>query len=128
MELDFAMSASEDGKEAHAVVPVITEVVPLPDIAIEEDGMSVHDVPPVQVESAKASARKSGRKAHGAVEQIEFLQPVDDLERIPEAGFSWPSAETPPKAIERRLTKRQAAAVQLARHERWKRRLHPASW
>jgi hypothetical protein len=32
------------------------------------------------------------------------------------------------KLDHRGLTKRQMAATQLARHERWKRRLHPACW
>ena len=33
-----------------------------------------------------------------------------------------------PKAMPARLTKRHAAAAQLPRNERWKRRLHPATW
>jgi hypothetical protein len=35
---------------------------------------------------------------------------------------------TSPKAMPARLTKRHAAAAQLPRNERWKRRLHPATW
>jgi len=128
MELDLTTSASGDVKETHLDVPVITEVVPQVAIATEQDTMSVHDVQPVQVQIAKASSRKLTRKASRVVEQMESHQPADDLEQTPEAALTWSSALTPPKAVKLRLTKRQAAAVQLPRHERWKRRLHPTSW
>ncbi len=92
------------------------------------DAKSVHDIQSIQIECAKASSRKPRRKAPGGVEQIEFSPIASDLEETPEAELIWPSAGTRTKAVERRLTKRQAAATQLPRHERWKRRLHPASW
>lgn len=127
MDLDLTMSASKDVKETYLDVPVIAEV-PQVDIATEQDAMSVHDGQPVQVKIAKASSRKPTRKVSGVVEQSEFCQLAEDLEQKPEAELTWSSALTSPKAVKRRLTKRQAAAVQLPRHERWKRRLHPASW
>ncbi|MBQ0821226.1 MULTISPECIES: hypothetical protein [Microvirga] len=128
VELDLAMSASEDAKKAHSVVPGGTEVMPQADIATEENAMSGHDVQAMQGESAKASPRRPTRKTSEVVEQIEASQPMGDLEETPDAEFTWPSAVTSPQAVDRRLIKRQAAAIQLPRHERWKRRLHPASW
>jgi len=128
MELDLKASAFEDVEETLSDVPVITEAVPQVDRATEQDAMSAHVVQPVQVELAKASARKPTRKASGVVEQLEYPQRAFDLEHPPEAELTLPSAPISPKAVKRGLTKRQAATIQLPRHERWKRRFHPASW
>jgi len=125
MEFDLTTSAFEDVKATQSDVPVITEAMPQVDMATEQDALSAHVVQPVQVEIAKASATKPTRKASGKVEQLQYPRRAFDLEQPPEAELTLPSA---PKAVKRRLTKRQAATIQLPRHERWKRRLHPAIW
>jgi hypothetical protein len=128
MELDLTASTSEGVKETHSAVPVITRVVPQADSAAEEDAKPIYYVQPVQGENANANSRRPRKKASGVVEQIEAFQAVIDLDQIPEPEMIGSSAVTPSRAGERRLTKRQVTAAQLPRHERWKRRLHPASW
>ncbi|WP_262299492.1 hypothetical protein [Microvirga sesbaniae] len=125
MEFDLTTSAFEDVKATQSDVPVITEAVPQVDMATEPEALSAHDGQPVQVAIANARARKPTRKASAVVEPLEYPQRAFDLEQPPEAELTLPSA---PKAVKRRLTKRQAATIQLPRHERWKRRLHPAIW
>ncbi|PVE21032.1 hypothetical protein DC522_28995 [Microvirga sp. KLBC 81] len=63
----------------------------------------MHEAQAQEVESAKAKPRKKAAKIIG-----------------PARGSR--------RADDRRLTERQAAAAQLPRQERWKRRLHPAAW
>ena len=128
MELALTTSASGDAKEAHSDVPETSGSVPQVDIAPEQDPISVQDTQPVQAKSAKDRSREQTRKASRVVEQVDPQQPMDDFEQTAGAELPWSPTLTSPKVVKRRLTKRQAASVQLPRQERWKRRLHPASW
>jgi hypothetical protein len=65
----------------------------------------------------------------------EFIEPVEtsafasQLPSAPEANSLRVSAIVRSStAVPSRLSRRQAAASQLPRSERWKRRLHPATW
>ncbi len=127
MELDLTTSASKDVKEAHSAMPVIAAPVSQADIAAtKEDSSPIRDVQPVQGKSVKFSSQKPRQKASGIVQRRDVS--LSMLEQTPETAMMWALAVEPLQTSERRLTKRQAAAVQLPRYERWKRRLHPASW
>ncbi len=127
MEFDLTTSASKDVKEARSAMPVIAALVSQADVAATKDDVPpVRDVPPAQGESVKSSSQKSRKKASGIVQRTDVSLPR--VEQTPETEKMWPLVVAPLQTSERRLTKRQAAAVQLPRHERWKRRLHPASW
>lgn len=97
-----------------------TEVAPV----VSEEATPAHNAQPVQSESLKVRSRRLRKKASQAVEPITASKP----EPMQVAEVIEPLVVTSLKAGERRLTKRQAATVQLPRYERWKRRLHPASW
>jgi hypothetical protein len=65
----------------------------------------------------------------------EFVEPVETsvLASQPSPAseadsLRVPAIVTSSKAVPSRLSKRQGAADQLPRSERWKRRLHPATW
>jgi hypothetical protein len=127
MEFDLTTSASKDVKEARSAMPVIAPLVSQADVAATKDDVPpVRDVPPAQGESVKSSSQKPREKASGIVQRTDVSLPR--VEQTPETEKMWPLVVAPLQTSERRLTKRQAAAVQLPRHERWKRRLHPASW
>jgi hypothetical protein len=122
MEFNLTAAASEDVKDAHAEAPASTKTLPQADNAHvdAEDALPIHDVQPAQGNGIKAKSRKPQKRAAGTTEQEIASEP------IPEAEMSAPAVE--PKVAQRRITKRLAAAAQLARHERWKGRLHPAAW
>jgi hypothetical protein len=122
IELDLIMSTFEDVTEAQSAVPELSVAT------AEQDAACVNDGQPAQRQDVKANARKTRTKTSSDAEQREVLQPSIGIEQIPEPEMTWPPAVSPMNPVERRLTRRQSAATQLPRHERWKRRLHPASW
>jgi hypothetical protein len=109
VEPDPTVTASGDLKDTHVRVPKTANA------ETPNDVTPVADVQPAQGESVKANSRKPRKKASGVVEQK--IAP----ELIPKRIVSS-------KAIQRRMSKRLAAAAQLPRHERWKGRLHPSAW
>jgi hypothetical protein len=121
IELDLAATAAEDVMGAHAESPAIATTVLQTDVApvLTEDTPLVHNAQSGQGESLTVGSRKSRRKPFQAVDAVTASkpEPLQDAEVIASS-----------KTGERRLTKRLAAAVHLPRYERWKRRLHPASW
>jgi hypothetical protein len=123
MEFNLTAAAFEDAENAHAGDHVSARAVPQTDGALDgaEDPTPVHHVQPARGEDVRAGSRKP-RKKGPAVGEQEIAS-----ETIPEAEMTGPSV-APSNAVPRRLTKRQAAAAQLPRHERWKGRLHPAVW
>jgi hypothetical protein len=122
IELDLTMSASEEVTEAQSAVP--ESVI----VAVEQNAACVNDGQPAQRKEVKANSRKRRTKTSSAVEQREAFQSVIEIKQIPVPEMMWPPLIRPMEAVGRWLTKRQAAATQLPRQERWKRRLHPASW
>lgn len=123
MESNLTATAFEDAESAHAGDQVSARAVPQTDGALDdaEDPTPVHHVQPARGEDVRAGSRKPRKKAPAVGEQ-EIAS-----ETIPEAEMTGPSV-APSNAVPRRLTKRLAAVAQLPRHERWKGRLHPASW
>lgn len=115
-------STSEDLTEAQSAVP------DSPVATAKQDARRVLDVQPAQRQRVNANARKTRTKTSSDVEQREVLQPLIGIEQMPEPEMRWSPTLSLMNPVERRLTKRQSAASQLPRHERWKRRLHPASW
>jgi hypothetical protein len=129
MEFDLG-AASEDVNDVPAEKPMHAEVaLPTATTASVETGATpTHDVQPASGKSAKSHARKTRTKAPAIVEPAQAPEPAPEAEPTPHAEMIEPSMEVPLRSNERRLTKRLAAAGQLPRSERWKRRLHPASW
>ena len=128
---DLDASASGDVKGPPVEAPDLADAVSHADSApaVAEGTAPIHDVQPAQGDSVKANAHKPRKKASAAVEQVTALKPTSELEPRGEADMTGPSdVVTSGKADQPRLTKRRATAAQLPRHERWKRRLHPASW
>jgi hypothetical protein len=123
MELDLTAIASGDVKHAFARAQATADAVMPTDVApvIAEDAAPVHDVQSAQGESVKAKSRKPRKKVSQAVEPAMAFIPMPETENKPEPAVTS-------KVVQRRLTKRLAAAAQLPRNERWKRRLHPMSW
>jgi hypothetical protein len=131
IEFDLNASASGDVKGPPVEAPDLADAVSHADSApaVAEGTAPVDDVQPAQCDSVKANAQKPRKKASVAVEQVTVLKPTSELEPRGEADMIGPSGVvTSGKADQPRLTKRQATVAQLPRHERWKRRLHPASW
>jgi hypothetical protein len=130
MEFDLIAIIPEDINDADAQALEATDAVPPSDATPRPgDGAALTDgVQSVQAERVKANVRKPRKKVSAVVDQVMASEPTPGAEHRPEAEMLWPPVVTPSKSVERKLTKRQAAAVQLPRHERWKRRLHPASW
>jgi hypothetical protein len=126
MEFNLAATAAEDVLGAHAEAPMIATIVLQTEVdpVVTEDTTLVHNAQPAQRESVEVSSRKARKKASQAGEAITAFRPAP----IQVAEVTGPSVVTSSKAGERRQTKRLAATVQLPRYERWKRRLHPASW
>jgi hypothetical protein len=94
---------------------------------IEADVEPVHEDQVQEAETVKAKPRKSRRPASEIIEQVVASGPVSESASAPEAADPSPVV-TPRKLSHHGLTRRQAAAGRLPRHERWKRRLHPACW
>ena len=130
-QMEFELSVvSEDEKDAHADTPVHAEV-DLPTstaAAVEKGATSSHDVQPASGKSTKSNARAVRKKVPTAVEPAQALEPAPEVEPTWHAEMIEPSTTVLSRSNERRLTKRLDAAVHLPRSERWKRRLHPASW
>jgi hypothetical protein len=117
IELNLAATAAEDVMGAHAEAPVIAKTVlqTKVDPVVAEDTTLIRNAQSEHSESLTVRSRKSRKKPFRAAEAVPASKPE------PRALALW-------RPGERRLAKRQAAVVQLPRHERWKRRLHPASW
>jgi hypothetical protein len=117
MEFNLDAGASEDIADAPAEAPVSAEAAPPTDCALDDsaDTGGVYPVQPPQGKGERVKSPKSRKKASEAIEQ----------EVASEAAMT--ASVVPSEAVQRRMTKRLAAAAQLPRHERWKGRLHPAA-
>jgi hypothetical protein len=121
IELDLAATASEDVLGAHAEAPVIATTVLQTDVdpVVTKDTTPVYNTHSRQGESLTVRSPKSRNKPFQAVGPTAASKPEPLQEAEVIASL---------KTGERRRTRRLAAAVQLPRYERWKRRVHPASW
>jgi hypothetical protein len=132
MELELNAISSEDVTDESAETAMASATVAQADIAsIEESAESVYEAQPQEVESRKAKSAKPRNKAFQSVELTTTPELVWSSAQA-QAQVAEPPRPSPMSSLRKaghhRLSKRQAAVVQLPRHERWKRRLHPASW
>jgi hypothetical protein len=127
MDLDLRATAAEGVIDRPAEAPVMLEAVSRTDASLAEDvGAPALEVQAQKTEGTNATARK---KASTIVEPVTAHDPVSEPETISKAQvIEPPLVNRLPQADHRRLNRRQAAAAQLPRHERWKRRLHSAAW
>jgi hypothetical protein len=131
IEVDLDATAFADVIDSTAETLVIAEAVSRTDIApsLEENAMPVHEVQHAGIASAKAMPPELRHRTPKAVEQRVGSEPMSEPEHRSQAEAIEPlPVMASQKAGHHRLTKRQAAAIQLPRNERWKRRLHPAAW
>jgi hypothetical protein len=130
-QIEFDLNAASEGVIG---VPVETSMHDEADsptdtaAAVETDTPPTQDAQPASGTSAKSHERKTRTKASAIVEQARAPEPAPETQPTRHADMIEPSKEVPSRSNERRLNKRLAAAPQLPRSERWKRRLHPASW
>jgi hypothetical protein len=130
MELDLH-AISTQLRDASAETPVISEGMSQADVspAVKEDAQPVHGAQIQKADAVKAKSRKPRREASEVVEQVVASEPVAELAPAPQTEAVDALSVVPQRRLGRHsLTKRQAAAGRLPRHERWKRRLHPACW
>jgi hypothetical protein len=130
-QIEFDLNATSDGVIGVPVETPVHAEVDLPTAtaaAVETDAPPMHDVEPASGTSAKSNARKIRKKAPAAVGPGQAPEPEPKAEPKLHAGMIKLSTSVLSTSSQCRLTKRLAAAAQLPRAERWKRRLHPASW
>jgi hypothetical protein len=130
MDLDLRATAAEGVIGRPAEAPVMLEAVSRTDASLVEDvGAPALEVQAQKTEGTNAMARKPRKKASKIVEPVTAHDPVSEPETISKAQvIEPPLVNRLLQADHRRLNRRQAAAAQLLRHERWKRRLHSAVW
>jgi hypothetical protein len=131
IELNLDIIPSEEMTGAPAEASVILEAPSQSNFApvSEESAMPACEVQPEAAEGEKTKSRKTRSKAPEAVRRVLTSEAVARVNSAPKDEVVPPSpVATPRQTGRRRLVRRQAAAAQLPRHERWKRRLHPASW
>jgi hypothetical protein len=129
IEPDLEGLSSEPLQHAPAEAPVISKGMSRTDDppVVEADVEPVHEVQIQDAETVKAKPRKARGPASEIIEQVVASGPMSESASAPEAADPSPVV-TPRKLSHHGLTRRQAAAGRLPRHERWKRRLHPACW
>jgi len=116
-ETDPDLLAASEGSQTASAATGEEGISPVSAVLLEEGHQN------------KTKMRTRRRRAPGFEEPVETAQFVAaPMSAEPDGVGSLPRTETSPKDRRSRLTKRQAAAVQLPRNERWKRRLHPAAW
>jgi hypothetical protein len=131
IEPDLDGLTSELLQHAPAEAPVLSQGMSRTDDppVVEEDVEPVDEVQVQEAASATARPRKPRRQASAIAEQVVASGPVSEPALAPVTEVVEPSpVVTPRKLSHHGLPRRQAAAGRLPRHERWKRRLHPACW
>jgi hypothetical protein len=122
VEFDLGAIASEAATGAPAGTPAMLEAISQTDASpVKEAAAPAIEVQPQETDRTKTKSRKPRKKVSQAVEPAMAFIPMQETEDKPEPAVTS-------KVIQRRITKRLAAAAQLPRNERWKRRLHPTSW
>jgi hypothetical protein len=130
MKFNLNAIASEGATDAPAATPMMLKAVPQTDASpVEEAASPILEVQAQETKSTKTRSRKPRKKASKIVEPVTAPEPVSQRETTSETQVIGPPLVSASRqADHHRLTMRQAAAAQLPRHERWKRRLHSAAW
>jgi hypothetical protein len=127
IEFDWSAAVPKDGEDESTQVPVKVEAVS--DVTIDEDVALVCDMQSAEPDSAPTNSLKARKRIYKPVEAIVFLGSPSQPERTPAAEIAQSASPKQPFTTSaRRQIDRQAAAAQLPRHERWKRRLPSAAW
>jgi hypothetical protein len=127
IELDLTTIAAGSANDAPAETPVILEVMSQMDAAVvEEDLKPIREVQPYEIASAKAKSRKKAPKM--VVTAMAYEPMSQPVQASKSEAIELSPLESAGRAGHHTLTERRAAAARLPRHERWKRRLHPAAW
>jgi hypothetical protein len=131
-QIAFNVEAITSGgaTDSPAETPMMLEAVSQADASpVEEAASPTLEVQVHNIEGIKTKPRKPRKRASKIVEPMIALKPVSQQEATSEAQVmdALPVPESR-QAGHHRRTRRQAAAAQLPRHERWKGRLHPAAW
>jgi len=132
-QIDFdwpvTISATEEDGYTQASVKVEAASEVTAAAAIEEDVVPVRDVQSAERDSAPTTSQKARKKAYRLAESTVSFSSLSQPERPPtEEVAPWVSTERPFRTSNHRQIDRQAAAAQLPRQERWKRRLPTAAW
>jgi hypothetical protein len=110
-------SALEPRLQMDAATTAEESIPPVPEVWVDD------------VETGETKARTRRKKLPELIEPVEASALASQPSPAPEANLLRVSASvTSSEAIPSRLSKRQAAAAQLPRSERWKRRLHSSTW
>jgi hypothetical protein len=131
MKLDLSERAPEDAKDAPGEALVISEAQSQTDAAAAtgEAATSVHEVHARETEGAQAKPRQPRKKGSQVLGPALLSGPVSQPDKASKAEIVGPwRMKERLRVGDLRQTKRQAAAAQFPRQERWKRRLPPAAW
>jgi hypothetical protein len=123
MDSNLRATISEGAMDALAETPVMLGVVSQTDASpVEKAAPPALEVEAQKTNHAKAKPRN---KASKIIAPVTAPEPVLQPQAAPETQVTKP----PPVNRSRQADPcRLAAAAQLPRHERWKRRLHTAAW
>jgi hypothetical protein len=126
-ELEPSEPASKEAEPAQALI--VPEAVPQAGYVTVtvEHAWPVHEAEPresLPPEPSSATTKSRGPR----IKTPRVGEPAMVAEPSSDSEVTQPSLTATSTISSHRLTKRQAAAEQLPRHERWKRRLHPATW
>jgi hypothetical protein len=130
IELDLPADGAKD-PEGVPETPSALESGLHMDVALTEDETkpSTPEVPIDDNGTSEPKSRTRRKKRSEFVEPVETSVLASQPSPASEAdSLRVPAIVTSSKALPSRLSKRQGAADQLPRSERWKRRLHPATW
>jgi len=123
MDSNLRATVSEGAMDALAETPVMLGLVSQTDASPVEKAAS----PALEVQAQKTNHAKvkPRNKASKIIAPVTAPEPVLQPQAAPETQVTKP----PPVNRSRQADPRRlAAAAQLPRHERWKRRLHSAAW
>jgi hypothetical protein len=127
IDFDWPRIVPADGEDESAQMPVKVEAVS--DVTMAEDIASNCESQSANPDSAPTNSLKTRKRTYKPVEAIVSLGLLSQPLRQTAAEIDQPaSSERPFTTSDRRQIDRQAAAAQLPRHERWKRRLPSAAW
>jgi hypothetical protein len=127
IEFDLPVIASDDMQDTSAEPSTILQSVLMPDAVIIEETATFANV--AQAHETGSPKVRFWKKAARKVAPAMTSERVSQPEHASEAEKIEPLLlERSRRTDHRRPTRHRAAATQLPRHERWKRRLHPAAW
>jgi hypothetical protein len=125
--IDLLAVAADGVQDTPAEPSTISQSVLMPDAVVAKE-----TAPPVPGDQ---SPETTSVKSRSRKKVAQTVAPTMTPERGLQPEYASEAEKIEPPLVERlrrtdhgKPTKRQVAATQLPRHERWKRRLHPAAW